>query len=648
MPEVFWDPLFIQTVVATPAQNPTLNITTTTGDLLIAQCSSDESSVYGTMSGWTHIENRQVAGNVCAAALFVKAASGGVESPTASFASGSSNRLQVYQIRGLEISVSSWVGSTSAFGTTHTFGSLDVSSGDPKAVVAVFTGHNTVGNLGFSSGTLTPTKLYPESGSHQRGLGMASSASVGTHTMTATWTTGRTSVGWLLSFEKKSRGETTGVSLSTSTPVYKPDKTTPESGAGETGGSFPPQGVSKSSRIWDARGQVWKKTPSATVTAPLKFRNPEHNGDGWQTWLGGLVTTDADLETTPWEAGENEQQRILVAAGVTSGTFTITFEGQTTDPITFSATDATMMANIQAALLALSNLAPGDFTIADIGNRHFEVTFTGTYAVSVVSMMTANSTGLTGGVVTINRETLGSVPAFNWHSFYGLTTSTPGFKCVGTEFVNCGDAIDFSGAVGGTPWEMHGVKISLAHDDAVQNDNHQAGFMYHCLVSSCHVFFSCQESVHDGTGNTVTIENCLVRVMAIGDAYKPWKYGEDQHGGFWKQWTPSLCPKLIVRNCIFRADQPAAYGGPSRPNGTVGTGGGLAAPDPTVVLEMDNVLLINSDTWGEGKVDTWEEVATGAGIKYGTTEHWDYHEGLWLAEQGPLGSTYTPDIDAEP
>lgn len=640
MPEVFWEPFFVQVVGATPAQNPTLDIVTTAGDLLIAQCSSDQSATYGSMAGWTHIENRQATGNVVAASLYVKAAAGGTETVTATYASGSSNQLIVYQIRGLETSVSGFVGTNVAFGTTHTYGSLAV-SGDPKAIIAVFTGHNTVGNLAFSSGTLTPTKAYPASGSHQRGLGIAASAATGSHTMTATWTTGRTSVGWLLSFEKKSRGETVDVNVSTTTPVYKPDKTTPESGAGETGGSFPPQGVSKSSRIWDARGQTWKKTPSAAVTAPLKFRTPEHDGDGWQTWLGGLVTTDADPETTPWEAGENEQQRILVAAGVTSGTFTITFDGQTTDPITFSATDATMMANIQAALLALSNLAPGDFIIADVGNRLFEVTFTGTYAVSVVSMMTANSGGLTGGVVTINRETLGSVPAFNWHSFYGLITSTPGFKCVGTEFVNCGDAIDFSGAVDGPPWEMHGVKISLAHDDAVQNDNHQGGFMYHCLVSSCHVFFSCQEGVLNGTGNTVTIENCLVRVMAMGDAYKPWRYGENQHGGFWKQWTPSLCPKLIVRNCIFRADQPAAYGGPSRPNGTVGTGGGLAAPDPTVVLEMDNVLLINSDTWGAGKVATWEEVATGAGIKYGTTAHWDYHEALWHR-------TYVPDIDATP
>jgi hypothetical protein len=55
----------------------------------------------------------------------------------------------------------------------------------------------------------------------------------------------------------------------------------------------------------------------------------------------------------------NAVQRLTVQA--TGGTYTLTFDGQTTAPIAWDATAGT----IQAALEALSNIAPGDVVVTD-------------------------------------------------------------------------------------------------------------------------------------------------------------------------------------------------------------------------------------------------------------------------------------------
>lgn len=58
-----------------------------------------------------------------------------------------------------------------------------------------------------------------------------------------------------------------------------------------------------------------------------------------------------------------------------SGTFTLTFMGQTTAAITYSSNRATLMANIQTALENLSNIAPGDIRLVDDPNWGIFVDF---------------------------------------------------------------------------------------------------------------------------------------------------------------------------------------------------------------------------------------------------------------------------------
>jgi hypothetical protein len=56
-------------------------------------------------------------------------------------------------------------------------------------------------------------------------------------------------------------------------------------------------------------------------------------------------------------AGTNEVQTLTIGGTPTGGTFKLTYDGFTTTAITWSATNATLLANINAALDALTNLA---------------------------------------------------------------------------------------------------------------------------------------------------------------------------------------------------------------------------------------------------------------------------------------------------
>lgn len=59
-------------------------------------------------------------------------------------------------------------------------------------------------------------------------------------------------------------------------------------------------------------------------------------------------------------AGTSEVQTLTIGGTPTAGTFTITYDGYTTSAITWSATNATLLANINTALDALPNLGDGD------------------------------------------------------------------------------------------------------------------------------------------------------------------------------------------------------------------------------------------------------------------------------------------------
>jgi hypothetical protein len=145
---------------------------------------------------------------------------------------------------------------------------------------------------------------------------------------------------------------------------------------------------------------------------------------GGPTWAGEFpvdcapITLDADavlatypdgnipsgatlaLNTTtkrhvPYATSSEEVQVLTVTGTPTGGTYTLTFNGQTTAAIPYNATAA----QVRTALEALSTIGAGNVTTA--GGPHpgsaVTVTFAGTLANTNVAQLTANSAGLTGG-----------------------------------------------------------------------------------------------------------------------------------------------------------------------------------------------------------------------------------------------------------
>ncbi|WP_278465791.1 LamG-like jellyroll fold domain-containing protein [Gimesia maris] len=94
-------------------------------------------------------------------------------------------------------------------------------------------------------------------------------------------------------------------------------------------------------------------------------------------------------------SGSNEVQVVtLGGTAATGGTFTLTFNGETTATIAYNADAAT----VQSALEGLSSYGSGDFAVTGSAGGPWTVTFTGSLAGTNVSLMTINVTNLTGAV----------------------------------------------------------------------------------------------------------------------------------------------------------------------------------------------------------------------------------------------------------
>lgn len=98
-------------------------------------------------------------------------------------------------------------------------------------------------------------------------------------------------------------------------------------------------------------------------------------------------------------AGTDEVQTITIGGTPTAGSFTLTLDGYTTGAIAWSATNNTLIANIDAALEALVNIGTGGVTTAvgtmTAGIGTATVTFVGNNGKRAISLMTSTSS-LTG------------------------------------------------------------------------------------------------------------------------------------------------------------------------------------------------------------------------------------------------------------
>ncbi|MEU5742063.1 hypothetical protein ABZ784_29230 [Streptomyces tendae] len=118
--------------------------------------------------------------------------------------------------------------------------------------------------------------------------------------------------------------------------------------------------------------------------------------------LGKL--TDSGL-FAPYAAVTNEVQTLTVTGGPTGGTFTITFDSQTTAAIAYNASAAV----VQAALEGLSNVNPGDITVTGNAGGPWTLTFGGQYLGENAASVTTTES-FTGGStpdITVATTTAG-------------------------------------------------------------------------------------------------------------------------------------------------------------------------------------------------------------------------------------------------
>jgi RHS repeat-associated protein len=102
--------------------------------------------------------------------------------------------------------------------------------------------------------------------------------------------------------------------------------------------------------------------------------------------------SDTVLRTDTGYAGDSVQQ-VSLTGSPTGGTFTLTFNGQTTSAIAYNATAAT----VQSALQALSTIGSNNALVAPASGGGWAVRFAGTLGGAAQPALTGNGSGLTGG-----------------------------------------------------------------------------------------------------------------------------------------------------------------------------------------------------------------------------------------------------------
>lgn len=136
--------------------------------------------------------------------------------------------------------------------------------------------------------------------------------------------------------------------------------------------------------------------------------------------------------------GTNAIEILTIGGTPTGGTFTITYGGYTTGPITWSATNATLFANIQAALDALPSILAGNTLVAantiTAGIGTINITFQNDLGAQVITLPTADGTLLVGTspTVAITNNTPGVAGSNGVYVAYnsGGNDGTQNAKCI--------------------------------------------------------------------------------------------------------------------------------------------------------------------------------------------------------------------------
>jgi hypothetical protein len=156
----------------------------------------------------------------------------------------------------------------------------------------------------------------------------------------------------------------------------------------------------------------------------------------------------------------DEIQVVTLAGGPTGGTFTLTFEAQTTAAIAYNASAAT----VQSALEALSNLDVGEVSVDGDDGGPWTVTLS---LARDCAPMTGNAAGLTGASVTVVTTQTANTPV-NEQQTVALSGSPQGGTFTLTFAGETTGNIAFDATAADVQTELEGLATPVPGDIAVQ------------------------------------------------------------------------------------------------------------------------------------------------------------------------------------
>lgn len=144
---------------------------------------------------------------------------------------------------------------------------------------------------------------------------------------------------------------------------------------------------------------------TSTIHLPFTLRGAAGSTIHLPFDIEGPVTSTIHLPFDIVASPTGDEVQVITPGGVVAGgTYTLTYDGQTTAPIAAGANAAT----VQAALVALSNLAPGDVVVTGgpLAVAALTLTFGGALAGVDVPQITVDASSLTGTGATAQGTTV--------------------------------------------------------------------------------------------------------------------------------------------------------------------------------------------------------------------------------------------------
>ena len=231
---------------------------------------------------------------------------------------------------------------------------------------------------------------------------------------------------------------------------------------------------------------------------------------------GPTPALDFDADPTEVESALNdlpimasERQQLTVQA--TGGTFTLTFDGESTGPIDFDASDNIGGSDVEEALESLPNIdnvyvdyGPGD----ELGSNPYLITFLGSLESTDVPELSVDDSGLTGGAATATVTTTaeGNSPAVS-------VTGAPGDYTIDFDGPPLADAnvpqigVDDSGLTGSA--EL----TTLEHGAAYEVCEDPSG----CKLGSTPPLGGAMNNGIGGSGNRIAIDQSDGSLYVVDD-----------------------------------------------------------------------------------------------------------------------------------